>query len=190
MTGKHSKADKLAAFDRLVAEYEAPLLRYAERILRDADAAQDVVQNTFMSLFRNWREEWTPSPALSSWLYRVAHNAAVDHLRRETRRKVLHERQAEEAPQEMPPNRGAAFRISEGAEAAARALGTLALREQQLVILKVYEDLSYREISDITGLTGSNVGYILHHAMRKLAAALRGSPARPDAPEAEGGQHA
>lgn len=46
-------------------------------------------------------------------------------------------------------------------------------REQQLVILKVYEEKSYREISGITGLTVGNVGYILHHAMKKLARHLR-----------------
>ena len=49
----------------------------------------------------------------------------------------------------------------------------MSLREQQLVILKVYEEMSYKEISEITDLTVSNVGYILHHAMRKMADALK-----------------
>ena len=51
-------------------------------------------------------------------------------------------------------------------------------RERQLVILKVYEEKSYNEISEITGLTSSNVGYILHHAMKTLAAILRKSDNR------------
>ena len=62
--------------------------------------------------------------------------------------------------------------MSADAEQASAALQTLGLREQQLVILQVYEEKSYREISDITGLTVSNVGYILHHAMKKMAAEL------------------
>jgi RNA polymerase sigma-70 factor (ECF subfamily) len=53
------------------------------------------------------------------------------------------------------------------------ALRSLSPREQQLVILKVYEEKSYREISEITGLTSGNVGYILHHAMRKMAQLLK-----------------
>jgi RNA polymerase sigma-70 factor (ECF subfamily) len=149
------------------------LLRYASTIVRDQDAAQDIIQNTFLRLFRRWKEELKPSPKVSSWLYRVAHNCAVDYLRKESRRRDLHIRQAKEQPDAIPPNRGDAFRISEGAEKAVEALGRLSLREQQLVVLKVYEEKSYREISEITGLTVSNVGYILHHAMKKMAAALK-----------------
>ncbi|MCE9615447.1 MAG: sigma-70 family RNA polymerase sigma factor [Lentisphaerae bacterium] len=179
-SGKDAKAEKLAAFERLVAEYEAPLLRYAARILRDPNAAQDAVQNAFLRLYHNWSEAWEPSPQLSSWLYRVTHNVAVDHLRRESRLQILHQKEAAERPQDLPPDRGDAFRVSDAAAAAAQALRTLELREQQLVILKIYEEKSYRDISEITGLTVSNVGYILHHAMKKLAQALRTSANPPE----------
>jgi len=170
---RQAKDERLAAFESLVGEYEGALLRYAARILNDPDAAQDVVQNAFLRLFKNWKDALVPSPQMSSWLYRVTHNCAVDHVRRESRRHLLHLRHAEEQRDVVPPNRGAGFRISEDAERAARALRTLSLRDQQLVILKVYEEKAYKEIADITGLTVSNVGYILHHAMKKLAAALR-----------------
>lgn len=171
------KADKLDAFERLVAEYEAQLLRYAGRLLNASDAAQDVVQESFIRLFNNWEGELEPSANLSSWLYRVAHNCAVDLMRKDTRRSMLHVRHAAETDEEVPPNRGEGFHMSEQAEQAAAALRELDIREQQLVILKVYEEKSYREISQITGLSMGNVGYILHHAMKKLAAALRKSRA-------------
>jgi len=172
-TRKRQRAERLAAFDTIVAAYEAPLLRYAARMVHDADTAQDVVQDTFVRLFRNWKDEWRPCPQLSSWLYRVTHNRAVDVLRKESRRHLLHARHAEQHRRFVPPDRGAAFRISEEAAMAAEVLCSLSHREQQLVILKVYEEKSYRDISDITGLTVSNVGYILHHAMKKMAAGLR-----------------
>jgi len=172
-TGKQLKADKLAAFERLVSEYEGPLLRYAVRILRDRHAAQDVVQDTFVRLFRHWTEALDPSPQLSSWLYRVTHNCSVDYIRKESRRRLLHLRQAKELPDAVPPDRGAGFRFGVEADRAVRALSMLSLREQQLVILKIYEEKSYKEISEIAGLTVSNVGYILHHAMKKMAAILR-----------------
>jgi RNA polymerase sigma-70 factor (ECF subfamily) len=171
--GKQPKAERLAAFDSIVSRYEAALLRYAARIVGDPDAAQDIIQNTFIRLFRKWEERLEPSPQVSSWLYRVAHNCAVDHMRRESRRRLLHLRHAEGARDFVPPNRGAAFRISEEARRAAEALRKLSQRERQLVVLKVYEEKTYREISEITGLTVSNVGYILHHAMKKMAAELR-----------------
>jgi RNA polymerase sigma-70 factor (ECF subfamily) len=192
---RQSRKHRVAAFEGLVSEYEGALLRYATRIVRDADAAQDVVQNTFIKLFRNWQDELAPSPQMSSWLYRVAHNGAVDHLRKETRRRMLHQRHAEEQQDFVPPNRGAGFRITADAQRAAHALGKLNLRERQLVILKVYEEKSYKEIAEISGLTVSNVGYILHHAMKKLAAELRGhesgsgkEPGRSGARAAEGGK--
>ena len=170
---KELKAARLAAFETIVSEYEAGLLRYAARLVNDYNVAQDVVQDTFIRLFRKWEDKLEPSPKISSWLYRVAHNCAVDYLRKETRHHVLHRRQAREKRQFVPPDRGEGFRISAEAERAAAALGMLDLREQQLVVLKVYEEKSYREISEITGLTVSNVGYILHHAMKKLAAELK-----------------
>lgn len=167
------KATRLAAFEAIVSEYEAGLLRYAARLVNDYNVAQDVVQDTFIKLFRKWKEELEPSPKISSWLYRVAHNCAVDYLRKETRHHVLHRRQAKERRQFVAPDRGEGFRISAEAERAAIALEMLDMRERQLVVLKVYEEKSYKEISDITGLTVSNVGYILHHAMKKLAVELK-----------------
>lgn len=175
MTPDAQNAGKIAAFDALVSEYEGILLRYVIRIVQSHDAAQDIVQDSFIRLFQNWDGELRPSPEISSWLYRVAHNCAVDYLRKETRRTLLHNRQAEENDDFIPPNRGEAFRLNESAEKAAAALHKLSLRDQQLIILKIYEEKSYREISEITGLSVSNVGYILHFALKKLAEELKKS---------------
>jgi len=173
--GKQSRGKRLETFEAIVRRYEAELLRYASRMTCDSGAAQDIVQNTFIRLFRKWEGTLDPSPQLSSWLYRVAHNCAVDYIRKESRRRDLHLRQAEEKEDFVDPDRGEKSGISEGAERAVAVLQKLSMRERQLVILKVYEEKSYREISNITGLTVGNVGYILHHAMKKMAAELGGS---------------
>jgi len=160
-------------FEALVSRYEGPLLRYVTRILRDADAAQDVVQNTMIKLLKRWKDALEPSPQMSTWLYRVAHNGAVDYIRKESRKRDLHVRHSEEVKTgetfAMPEIR----ERSEALELAESLLGVLSLREQQLVVLKVYEGKSYRELSAITGLGEGNVGYILHHAMKKMAQAAR-----------------
>jgi len=173
MTGDKLKAEKLAAFEAVVSEYEGVLLRYVFRIVLCHDTAQDIVQDTFIKLFNGWKGEVKPSREISNWLYRVAHNCAVDHLRKETRLSLLHSKHAEEHADFMPPNRGEEFRLNESAEKAVAALHKLSLREQQLVILKVYEEKSYKEISEITGMSVSNVGYVLHFAMKKMAEELR-----------------
>jgi len=161
-----------AAFEAVVHHYEARLIRYASRITGCNDVAQDVVQDTFIRLFRKWTGDFEPSPMLSSWLYRVAHNRAVDAVRRRARRSVVETQLAEERPDSVPPAIGVTA-VGEQALRAEAALRRLDAREQQLVILKVYEEKSYREISEITGLSVGNVGYILHHAMRKMSVALK-----------------
>ena len=88
--------------------------------------------------------------------------------RKESRRQDLHMRHAGESPEYAPPDRGEAFRISEEAERAVKALRTLSLREQQLVVLKIYEEKSYREISEITGFAVSKISYLMHAALKSL----------------------
>jgi RNA polymerase sigma factor (sigma-70 family) len=172
-----------ADVDEIVSTFQGPLLRYVARVLSNPSAAEDVVQNTFIKMLRSWRGPLETGPKMSAWLYRVAHNEAVDYVRRESRRHDAHESQAQERPTTTPPNRGAGFRLTEQAVEASDALQALNERERQLVVLKVYEEKSYREISEITGLSSGNVGYILHHAMKKLA---RTMPSRTAAPEITG----
>jgi RNA polymerase sigma factor (sigma-70 family) len=167
------KQERIAAFEVIVSTYESALIRYAARIVNAENAAQDVVQDTFIRLFRKWEGALEPSPKLSSWLYRVAHNRSVDYIRKQSRRRALHERHACDQPEFISPDRGSGSRIDDEAFRASAALKMLSDREQQLVLLKIYEEKSYKEISEITGLTTSNVGYILHHAMKKMAAVLR-----------------
>lgn len=125
------------------------------------------MQNTFIKFIRKWNQGMDDEHGVSSWLYRVAHNEAVDHLRAEARIRKLHTEHGEECMAQMRDTRPES--ISERAENAAQALQQLTDRERQLVVLKIYEEKSYKEIAEITGLTTSNVGFILHTAMKKLA---------------------
>jgi RNA polymerase sigma-70 factor (ECF subfamily) len=167
---KERQAEQAVAFERIVSHYEARLIRYAARVTGSGDVAQDVVQDTFIRLFRHWNGDLEPSPGLSGWLYRVAHNRAVDAVRRRSRQADVETRHAAEQPESEPPAVDSDMTTALRARSALRSLSP---REQQLVILKVYEEKSYREISEITGLTSGNVGYILHHAMRKMAQLLK-----------------
>ena len=175
MTRREEKEKRASEFEAIVSFYEVRLIRYVSRIVNSEDLAQDVVQDTFIKLFRNWHDEMEPGAHISSWLYRVAHNRAVDVVRKYARRTELHKRHAKEQPDFIEPDRGHGFRVGEAAGRAAEALQQLSERERQLVMLKVYEEKSYNEISEITGLSSGNVGYILHHAMKKLAAIMKES---------------
>jgi RNA polymerase sigma-70 factor (ECF subfamily) len=171
MSGRESREGNLDALERVMSTYETRLLRYAARIAGDATAAEDIVQETFIRLVAKWRGPLEPGPSLSSWLYRVAHNCAVDYVRRESRASLFHRQHAEDQISMADPELPDSDAPSEDALRAANALRSLSDRERQLVVLKVMEDKSYREIAEITGLSTGNVGYILHHAMKKLTAA-------------------
>lgn len=143
-------------------EYEAPLLRYASGLLRDPHAAQDVVQNVFIKLFRQWAPGKHPTESIRPWLYRVTHNEAIDYLRRQKRLAFLHWKHAQEpAPAANPAG-------DDRIEQVLAAVRKLDLHEQQVVLLRLQEGLSYEDIARVTGRTTGNVGCILHHAVKKL----------------------
>ncbi len=154
----------------IVSEHEAALLRYASRILSNPFAAQDVVQTVFIRLCEKWRNGLQPSAHLRNWLYRVTHNEAVDHIRRESRRQTLHEKAALECDAEAAPD---ADPVEERRAQVLAALKRLHPREQQVVLLRLEEGLSYAQIAGITGRSEGNVGNILHHAILKLSCGMK-----------------
>lgn len=170
MLEEQNNTEKLNKLRELVSTYEGALLRYVSRLTGNSSSAEDIVQNTFIKLIRNWADTFERFPSIGNWLYKVAHNEALDYIRGEVRRKKLHDEHGAECISVInPPGHS---NVSERAENAAAALAKLSDRERQLVVLKVYEEKSYKEIAEITGLSVGNVGYILHGAMKKLAAML------------------
>ena len=165
--------DRVLQMEAIVAEYEIGLLRYATRILRDATTAEDVVQNAFIKLSRLWETGTRPTDKLKGWLYRVTHNEAVDYIRRESRLRVLHDKDAEENEKHCPDGRHCPAAGDERHTQVLGHLDKLKPREQQVVLLRLEEGLSYKEISEIMGRSVGNIGNILHHAVKKLSDILK-----------------
>lgn len=159
------------AFEDVMARHETALLRYAARVLNNADAAQDVVQEIFIRLHRRWGPEGPRGDHILPWLYRTAHNAAVDFIRREERLRRLHEKAVEEAgPAVTLP---ATDDPGERTRLALEHLARLAPAEREVLVLRLQEGLSYQDIGRVTGRTVGNVGCLLHHAVRKLSENLK-----------------
>jgi RNA polymerase sigma-70 factor (ECF subfamily) len=161
--GSDGRAAWIAA---AVERYEEPLARYAARFLGDADRARDVVQDTFLRLCRQPRSDL--NGRLGEWLYTVCRNRAVDVRRKERPVRDLTAGVAEpvaEAP--VPP--GFAPDVSQ-------ALARLSANEQEVIRLKFHHGLKYREIAAVTGLSVSNVGFLIHTGIKKMRAALGDTP--------------
>ena len=151
----------------LLQRFQLPLLQYATRILGDRDRARDVVQETFVELQRDRRRQSDSAPA--KWLFTVCRNRALNICRKEKRMTYLDEEILEKQPGTEPaPNER-----MERAEAAGfllRIVATLPPRQQEVLQLKFQNDLSYQEISEITQLSISHVGVLIHIALKTLRA--------------------
>ncbi len=148
-------------------------MRYAARIVNNPTIAQDVVQNAFIKLFKAWKPGTRPSAQLKSWLYRVTHNEAVDHIRKESRLKVLHENELSENVKACTDGHHCPSTFASKKEMVLNLLGKLKPHEQQVILLRMDQGLSYSEISDITGRSEGNVGNILHHAVKQLSGLIK-----------------
>ncbi len=164
----------------MVEEWQRPLLRYAMRVLRDADAAQDIVQTAFMRLFQHWDEVAASPERIRPWLFRTVHNAAVDHIRKEERLRNATQRALHEPAAYVTDPLGVGVEAStkDRLEMVRAALAQLSAGEREVLVLRLEYGWSYREIADATHRTIGNVGCLLHHAVRKIANYLKSIEAR------------
>ncbi len=145
--------------------YEGQLVRYALRITGNIDIARDVVQDTFVKLCTARRDKIEDH--LAPWLYTVCRNRALDVLRKERRMTQLTEMQANAVESDVPIPSAMAER-SETNGRVVSMLATLPEKQQEVVRLKFQNGMTYKEISKVTGSTVSNVGYLIHTAIKTL----------------------
>lgn len=155
----------------LLAAYELPLLRYAHSLLGDADAARDVVQETFLRLIRDG-DDASRNGHAAAWLFTVCRNRAMDVRRKERRMIATADPvQFDRASSAAEPH--ASAESDESAALVRLWLTTLPEREQEVVRLKFQAGLSYREIAAATGLSVTHVGVMLHTAIKTLRARMK-----------------
>jgi len=159
------KPDRRAWIVAALERYEAPLMRYAHRLLGDAETARDVVQDCFARLCEQRRERLDGH--LAEWLFTVCRRRAIDHLRRKGKMHPLEDREPAVEMEDC-----AARQEQEGTLRA--LIARLPARQQEVLRLKFQEGLSYRQIGAITSTSAGNVGYLLHHALKTLRGHLAG----------------
>ncbi|ATC63247.1 RNA polymerase subunit sigma-24 [Nibricoccus aquaticus] len=150
-----------------VAEFQAPLTRYATRLVGDHDRARDIVQDTFVKLMAQTPEE--VDGHVAEWLFTVCRHRALDVLRKEGRMKRFEEGQAERVTAN-DPRPGRTLERAETQEALLNLIGRLPANQQEVIRLKFQNGFSYKEISGITALSVSHVGVLIHNAVLRLRA--------------------
>lgn len=159
-------SDDHEAFIReAVRDHERSLLRYAARLLGDPERARDVVQETFAKLCRQDRAH--VDGHVAEWLFAVCRHGALDVLRKEHRMSRFEDGQAERLVA-VEPLPAAVAEHNESWQRVVALLDRLPPNQQEVVRLKFQEGFSYKEISAITRLSVTNVGFLLHTAVTTL----------------------
>ena len=165
-----------AAFETLFRRWAGPLLRYLERMLGEAGAAEELVQEAFLRVHRA-RASYRPDARFSSWLYRIGTNLALNELRRPARR-VPHA-SVEAADADGDPLPAAPEPASEdlvdarrAVRALDRALRELPERQRAALWLVAVEGHSYAEVAASLEISEAAVKALVHRARAGLAAQL------------------
>ena len=173
------------AFARIVRRYQRPVFSVIVRMVRDHGLAEDLTQETFIKAFKSMAT-FDPKRKLSSWLFTIAHNTAIDSLRKKSLPMVeLESERDEQSLLERIPSTSEAT-----PEAAAMAGDTARIFEEELrrlrpeyaeiLVLRFQQGLAYEEIAEITGLPMGTVKTHLFRARRDLARRLTGRGLGPE----------
>src|ERR1043166_3586191 len=168
-------AGREASFEELVSRYQRPIAAYVYRMVGDYDAALDLTQEVFIKVYNSlsrYRSEFK----FSTWIYKIAHNAAIDHLRRHTVRDQILTAGSDGTRSEIAieSRRLTPEQESEREERRSEIESVVQLLPpayRELIVLRHSHDLSYDEIAEVTGLplgTVKNRLFRAREAMRDL----------------------
>jgi len=167
------------AFELLVTRYQAPLFNYLRRMIGNASEAEDVLQDTFMKVYRHL-DRFRPDGRFRSWLYRIATNTCRDALRRRKLRRVF-SLDAGRNPEDAPPVERYASRAPNPAEKAAeaelaerlaRAVEALPMKHRAVFLMARYDGMSYEEIAESLRIPVGTVKSRMNTAVNALMDAL------------------
>ncbi|HZK77765.1 MAG TPA: sigma-70 family RNA polymerase sigma factor [Gemmatimonadaceae bacterium] len=171
-----------AAYRELLTRYERPVFSLVFRMVRDRETAEDLAQETFIKVLNNL-DRYSPEFKFSSWLFKIANNLTIDHLRR----RRLDTISIEGAPDAVTSESARATSISvvsgnespleelesrELGTAIERAIGKLRPEYRACIMLRHVEDKSYEEIAEIVKLPLGTVKTYIHRARHELRTAL------------------
>ena len=173
-----ARAGAQDAYFELVRRYERPVYSLVARMVRDSALAEDLSQEIFVKAFRSL-DAYDPARKFSSWLFKIAHNATIDQLRKrglETEPLETDE-EGDAQPLRTLADPGAVSPAQrherhEMAQALEEAMRRLRPEYREIVVLRFQEGLAYEEIAEATSLPLGTVKTHIHRARKELAESL------------------
>lgn len=164
--------DPALDLDRIVSEYEGRIVRYLTSLLGDPAFARDLTQETFLRVHRGLQEVRSPE-ALTAWIYRIASNLALDHLRSRASREGQHTVALESATVGEEISAEGRLEQEEMAECLRHYIYHLPEAPRACLILRDLEGLSEEVVAEILGCSVGVVKVRTHRARKKLRERLR-----------------
>ncbi|MDP8218568.1 MAG: sigma-70 family RNA polymerase sigma factor [Candidatus Theseobacter exili] len=168
----------LDSFDVLVDRYKNRLMNFVFRFVKDYDVSEDIVQETFLRVFRKSRD-YKAIANFSTWIFTIAGNLAKSELRRRKRWRFFSidykngsEKSFELPDPAMKPDRATAVKLLN--ENVQIAIDTLKVRYKEALILRDIEGMSYKQIAEVTSVPVGTVKSRVNRARTKLRKKLRG----------------
>ena len=155
-----------------MSDFEIPLTKYAVSILGDLEQARDVVQDTFLKLYKQDPEKVRQK--VKSWLFTVCRNHCYDLIKRNRKTSNLEEDEisyiasSEDNPFQVISFLEGREEIDEKIKILYSLIEELPSRQREVMRLKFQANLSYKEIAETIGISTSNVGFVMHSALKKL----------------------
>jgi len=162
-----------AAFRQLLAQYKERLYWHVRNIVKDHDDADDVLQNTFIKIFRNI-DKFKGDSKLFSWMYRIATNEAITFLNNKAKKLQI---SSEEYQTSLIENieSDVYFEGDEIQLKLQRAIALLPQKQQQVFNMKYFQELKYREMAVILETSEGALKASYHIAVKKIEEYLKGS---------------
>lgn len=156
------------AFNLLVRRYQERLYRVIRRMVIDDETAQDLLQETFVKAWRNL-DKFRADAKLSTWLYRIATNEALSHLRKQKRRffqpiEDVEGQLARQVDQTLGPD---ADHIEQKLQ---HAILRLPERQRMVFQLRYYDEMPYEDMAELLSLSVGALKASYHHAVKKIEA--------------------
>ena len=165
------------AFDTLFDRHRAPVYNFACTMLNDFARAEDVMQETFLSVARA-AKKYEPRGRFRTWIMRIARNQCLNRIESERRRRAAMADSSLDfiVPPSSEPSPPQQIEANEQMAAVRRAISDLPERQREAIALYAFEQMQYREIAQVLDMPINTVKTLIHRARASLARALDGAP--------------
>jgi RNA polymerase sigma-70 factor (ECF subfamily) len=171
------REDDVASFETLLYRYRVPRVTYFRRLVRDPGLAEDLVQEVFLRVYKS-RERYQPEARLTTWLYRIATNLALNAIRdrknevRETSNGDPNGGAFLERLVEPRPTAEQRLMQADRERLIREAIENLSENQRAAVVLHKYQEVDYRQIASILRISESAVKSLLFRAYETLRVRL------------------